>query len=369
MQRSLQGTRLQQLLQQRWTMLHTAYAGALIGVIVAAMVCAPMVLASRPQGRRAAAAGGPGQFGSPCVRPKRPRPKSLPCPKAEHLPVISGTAQEGQWLTASRGKWSARPNWFTYQWLICSASGRSCADLRGATGPRREVAAGDVGHALRVLVTAGNAAGFRKAASAATTAVSGRRVFLDAATQSGAVEPAPAPGPQETPPPGDTGEPPTASFVFAPAAPVVGEPVMFDGSGSTCPEGPCVYEWSDDGSEEQPIPALWPLGDGPTLLVAFPEPGVKYIRLTVTDAAGRSATVEHDVTVSPEAVVRPVNTALPAVIGSAVEGQSLSASTGTWTGSPASYAYQWGIATTPANVLEHRGSHEIQLQAGGGRGG
>ena len=195
----------------------------------------------------------------------------MPCPKAQQLPVISGTPQQGRWLTASRGKWSARPNWFTYQWLTCSASGRSCADLRGATGPRREVAAADVGHTLRVLVTAGNAAGVRKVVSGATTTVSGRRVLLDNPTQSGAVGPAPAPGPQETAtPPGDAGEPPTAAFVFAPTAPVVGEPVVFDGTGSTCPDGPCVYEWSNDGSEKQPIAPLWPLGDGPTCWSRFP---------------------------------------------------------------------------------------------------
>ncbi len=260
----------------------------------------------------------------------------------KHLPVISGTPQEGQWLTVSRGKWSARPNWFTYHWLTCSAAGRSCADLRGATGPRREVAATDVGHTLRVLVTAGNAAGFRKVVSAATATVSGRRVLLDAATQAGAVGPAAAPGtPQAAPPAGNSGEPPSASFIFAPIAPVVGRTRRVRRHRIDLPGWPVRLRMVGDGSEKQPLPPLSPLGDGPTLLVAFPEPGVEHIRLTVTDAAGRSATVEHDVTVSPEAVPPPVNTALPVIAGSAVEGQSLSAGTGTWTGAPTSYAYRW----------------------------
>jgi hypothetical protein len=37
----------------------------------------------------------------------------------------------------------------------------------------------------------------------------------------------------------------------------------------------------------------------------------------------------------------PVNTVLPAITGSAVEGQTLTGSTGTWSGAPTSYAYQW----------------------------
>jgi LmbE family N-acetylglucosaminyl deacetylase len=37
----------------------------------------------------------------------------------------------------------------------------------------------------------------------------------------------------------------------------------------------------------------------------------------------------------------PVSSGLPVISGAAVVGQSLSASTGTWSGSPSSYAYQW----------------------------
>ncbi len=44
---------------------------------------------------------------------------------------------------------------------------------------------------------------------------------------------------------------------------------------------------------------------------------------------------------APPAASPPVNTAAPAVSGTAQQGQTLAASTGSWSNSPSSYAYQW----------------------------
>lgn len=62
-------------------------------------------------------------------------------------------------------------------------------------------------------------------------------------------------------------------------------------------------------------------------------PGIQFINLT--DLAGSAVTGI------------PVNTAIPTISGAAQVGQTLTASTGTWTQSPASFTYQWNRGGTP----------------------
>jgi hypothetical protein len=139
--------------------------------------------------------------------------------------------------------------------------------------------------------------------------------------------------------------PPTARFIYAPATPVTGIPVTFDASGSECPDEPCTYAWSDDGSSIRPSTPLWPLGSGQKLSFTFHEAATKYVRLLVTDASGQTATVEHDVIVneatSSPPPSAPINTVLPVISGTTIEGQSLLATKGEWSGNPTSYVYQW----------------------------
>jgi hypothetical protein len=135
--------------------------------------------------------------------------------------------------------------------------------------------------------------------------------------------------------------PPTASFTYSPKSPIVGEELKLDSASSSCPDGPCTYEWSDDGSATPPATTLWPLGHGQILSFTFLEAGTKYVRLTITDAAARTATVEHNVAVSAPLLSAPANTVPPAISGTTTEGQTLSASTGSWSGLPLTYTYQW----------------------------
>ena len=142
-------------------------------------------------------------------------------------------------------------------------------------------------------------------------------------------------------------EAPVASFSYSPSSPTVGQSVTFNASNSTCPGGPCTYEWSNDDGPKQPIPPQTPLGNGKSISLTFSTAGIQYIRLLVTNVLGQSATVEHNVTVAPEPPpppppTAPSNTTAPKINGNAEVGQTLSATTGSWTGTtPISYSYQW----------------------------
>jgi hypothetical protein len=48
-------------------------------------------------------------------------------------------------------------------------------------------------------------------------------------------------------------------------------------------------------------------------------------------------------------ISKPINSALPAITGTARVGQTLTASAGKWTNSPSSFTYQWNRAGTPIN--------------------
>jgi hypothetical protein len=92
-------------------------------------------------------------------------------PAAVSPPTITGTAQQGQTLSASPGTWTADDATFAYQWQHCDAAGANCTDIAGATAQTYTVAATDVNTTLRVVVKASNRFGAPTASSAQTAVV------------------------------------------------------------------------------------------------------------------------------------------------------------------------------------------------------
>jgi hypothetical protein len=82
-------------------------------------------------------------------------------PAESTRPTLSGNAQVNSVVSASPGSWLTRmatgvsvPNPFTYQWRRCDSTGWACADIPGATSANYVPIDADLGHTLRVRVTA-----------------------------------------------------------------------------------------------------------------------------------------------------------------------------------------------------------------------
>jgi hypothetical protein len=133
-----------------------ALATALVGVIAACV---------------AVLAGGGAGAHSSTIHPSAATAARASRPTKLKPPRISGSAQSGQRLTASRGSWSHKPKSYRYSWKRCNARGTGCKTISRATSSTYRLGKADVGKTLRVAVTASNAAGRSKPALSAHTAV------------------------------------------------------------------------------------------------------------------------------------------------------------------------------------------------------
>ena len=87
-------------------------------------------------------------------------------------PVISGTPTAGNTYTADPGTWpgdGAVP--IAYQWQDCDANGGQCTDITGATDATYATTPSDVGHTVRVVVTAGSGSSTATSPSAPSLAI------------------------------------------------------------------------------------------------------------------------------------------------------------------------------------------------------
>jgi hypothetical protein len=92
-----------------------------------------------------------------------------PTPKT--APTISGSAEVGLTLVANRGTWNGKPTSYSFQWDRCDTAGNGCVAIGSATAKIYTVTTGDIGHSIRVAVTAHNVSGSTTASSGATPVV------------------------------------------------------------------------------------------------------------------------------------------------------------------------------------------------------
>ena len=213
-------------------------------------------------------------------------------------PAISGLTTEGATLTSATGTWSGTSISYGYQWY------RGAMLISGATASTYVLVLADSEEDITCKVTATNTAGSNSEDSNIITA-------------------------------GDYA--PTNSV-----APVVSGTTGL-GDVLSCNTGTWVgtsitytYQWQRDGvdivgatASTHTIVAL-DQGENITCLV------------TATNSAGFNSQVSNTVAV-PSSGIAPSNTVAPVASGTAIVGQTLSTTDGTWSGTPATftYSYQW----------------------------
>ena len=107
-------------------------------------------------------------------------------PVADAPPVIDGVAREGEVLYASSGLWGGSPQVrYDYQWEDCEPLGESCLPIAGADEPTYLLVPGDVGHAVRVVVTAVDIENVSAIASNTTAVVEAGPYFVSQMAGSG----------------------------------------------------------------------------------------------------------------------------------------------------------------------------------------
>lgn len=110
-------------------------------------------------------------IGAVLAMPREGQATSMAIPANTGTPTTSGTPQELSTLSADHGTWTDSPTSYDYSWSRCDKNGDDCSAIDGATSQTYQLQQADVGHALRVTVTATNADGSAEATSAPTAAI------------------------------------------------------------------------------------------------------------------------------------------------------------------------------------------------------
>jgi hypothetical protein len=228
------------------------------------------------------------------------------------VPTIGGSPVEGATLTASTGTWTGKPTSYSYSWRRCSATGTSCVAIGGASASSYLLQHADVGSTIRVVVKAQNAAGWSKAARSSVTSV---------------VAAAPAT---------DTTAPTVPTNLAATASTTQ---LVLSWTASSDNVGVAGYRVSLNGAAA-----------GTTASTSYTVGGLSCgttytLGVAAYDAANnasQAATLTTATSACPTTATPPSDTAPPSVSGTAQVGKSLTATTGTWSGTtPMTYAYAW----------------------------
>jgi hypothetical protein len=291
-------------------------------------------------------------------------------PAISRAPAVSGVAQPGGTLRASRGRWLNRPTRFRYQWQTRRTASARWTNVARATRQAFRVPAG---HAeLRVLVRAKNRGGWsRRAPSKAVRSGSGADDGQPGgARASGDGQPgdrsdgghssgdASRPGDNDNGDgdgrPGDNGNGdgdgrPGDNGRSSPPTPIA-PPNVSDNPGGGLIADPGVWypdvstttQWQRCETADPASCADIPGATSPGY-VPGPEDYGRYVRaqITATSPTGQS-TVIYTPIIGPLPAAQPTLNTAPTITGTAIDGAVLTTDGGSWNGSiPMLRTYQW----------------------------
>jgi hypothetical protein len=259
--------------------------------------------------------------------------KILPLPPTDvDPPTISANVSSvftvGLGLTEAHGVWNGSPTSYTYQWELCNSAGASCTAIAGATAQTFTLTSADVGGTLRVQETAKNAGGSSQPATSVQTPL---------------VLPLP---------PVNVTVPSIAGDLYVTAS--AGQTLSAVPGTWTNDPTSVSYQWilcSVGGSNCEAIQGA--TGSTYTLIAGQQGDAIE-LQETATNSGGTSLAATSHVsgeigTFSPEVgPYAPTNSLAPVITGTATPGQTLTASSGAWEGTPAlTYTYTWQVCTSP----------------------
>jgi PKD repeat protein len=227
-------------------------------------------------------------------------------------PSIAGTPRDGQTLTANAGSWLGMGTiGYEYQWQRCDRYGNGCENITGATALTHTLVSGDVEHALRLVVSAGETGGMVSETTPATAVIAGEG----------------DPTIEETPVVYGTG--------------LVGD-TLTASTGTWSGEGSIGYAYQWERCSEAGGSCSSISGATASTYTLTESDVAHTLRALVTATGGSGSTTGAS---GPTAAISPtalLDISAPSISGPHELGRALSADPGIWTAAGAiTYAYQW----------------------------
>lgn len=285
------------------------------------------------------------------------RPAQWPVPRAVIRPSVSGSAVIGQTLTGHLGKWKEAKR-FAYGWEQCPTNGLACHMISHGS-LKHVVTSTDSGYRLRIYVFAYHGSHRTLVFSLMSAAVPGSSGGSGSGGSGG--DGSKGAAPVNTAVPTLTGTAKVGSAVTASTGTWSNSPTSYSYSWQSCT--------SSSGSGCTAISGA--LSQSYTPVAA--DVG-KFLKATVT-AQNSSGSTSASTALSAAVVASaagPTNTALPTITGTVAVGQTLTASTGTWTGTGLTYSYAWsrclsgsctvisGATTSTYQVASADGGYQLE---------